>query len=406
MERLLRLVLQAISEGIYFVDIILDPKVLEWARKRAGLSEGELAKKVGVKEERVAQWEQSGELTLANAETLAAKTHTPLGYLFLDEPPEIPLPIADFRTPLAEEIQEASIDLRDIVNQALDVQDWYRDYLISIDEEPRGFVGQLRVVQNSQEIINAADYMRRAVGWSNFDNRSSSRVDVALERYIDAAEDAGILVMQTGHVPPNTRRKLKKSEFRGFALADKYAPLVFINLNDFESAKIFTLAHEIVHIGLGESGISNPNPTFSRNRGVERFCNAVAAEMLVPIRALRQIQQSAPKNVDIVAFASNYFNVSSLVILRRLHEIDAITDEELQIRYYDEIGEEKEKPAKKSGGGNWYSNVRGRLGDRFLRALVVSTLSGQTTFRDAGRLIGSQKTDSLYKLGRELKVIS
>lgn len=388
------------------MDITLEPSVLQWARIRAGLTEAELAKKLGVKEERVAQWEQSGDLTLSHAESIADKTRTPLGYLFLDKPPEIPLPITDFRTHLATEVQDPSIDLREIVDIALSVQDWYRDYLLRIDEEPRPFVGRLTVSQDTQDIINAANYMRTAVGWSSLDSRSSSHMDVVFDQYVDAAEKAGILIMQSGIVPRFTKRKLKKTEFRGFALSDSHAPLVFINLNDFESAKIFTLAHEIAHIGVGESGVSNPNPALSRARGVERFCNAVAAEMLVPIRELRVIQQSAPRSVDLVAFAADHFKVSGLVILRRLHEIGAISDEELQVRYFNEIDEPREKTSKNRGGGNWYNNVRGRLGDRFLRALIVSTLSGQTTFRDAGRLIGSSKSASLYTLAEKLGVMT
>jgi len=75
--------------------IDLQPRLLEWARHRARLTEEVLAEKMGVKEEKVAEWEQSGRLTLKQAEKLAKVTHTPFGYLFLPEPPDEKLPIPD-----------------------------------------------------------------------------------------------------------------------------------------------------------------------------------------------------------------------------------------------------------------------------------------------------------------------
>ena len=65
----------------------LRPDVLRWARERADLTAGDLARKVKLKVERVEQWESSGEISMAWAERLAAATHSPLGFLFLSFPP-------------------------------------------------------------------------------------------------------------------------------------------------------------------------------------------------------------------------------------------------------------------------------------------------------------------------------
>src|SRR5207248_3353026 len=113
--------------------------------------------------------------------------------------------------------------------------------------------------------------------------------EVMLSQRIGAVEEAGILVMRSGIVGSNTRRTLLISEFRGFALSDQYAPIIFINAADAKSAQMFTLAHELVHIWLGVFGVSNLTHTRPSKSEIEQFCNAVAAELLVPLERLKEI---------------------------------------------------------------------------------------------------------------------
>ncbi len=366
------------------------PEVLKWARERYGLSTSDLARKVGVKEEKVVAWEQSGDITLSQAERVAEATYVPFGYLFLPTPPVENLPVQDFRTVGSTRVKRASPNLLDTINDALRRQDWYRDYLIANSEEPLPFVGSLKV---SQDIVGAASEIRIVIKWDAGLRSRISATEDALNQQIDAVEEAGILVMQSGIVGQNTTRKLDVGEFRGFALSDEYAPLIFLNGRDSKAARMFTLAHEIVHIWLGVSGISNLSQTLpaSNSAQTEKFCNEVAAELLVPQTELETQWTQVQSQPDAVKRLSRHFKVSTLVILRRLKDKGHLSSEDFNRMYSDELTVINQK-SKSGGGGDFYNLLRARLGKRFASALVESTQEGATQFRDAFSLMGVRST--------------
>lgn len=378
--------------------ITLQPNCLRWARERAGLNLSDLAKKLSISEEKAAEWEQNGELTFSQAQKLAEATHTPVGYLFLPEPPQEQLPVRDFRTVGTSSISRPSAALLDTVNEALRRQDWYRDYLRSTGGEPFAYVGSLTP---ATDIFQAADSIREVIAWNPSLRANASNWETALSKQADAIEDAGILVMRSGIVGNNTSRPLSVSEFRGFALSDTYAPLVFVNAKDAKAAQMFTLAHELVHIWLGVSGISNLDKTYSQEIDTERFCNQVAAELLVPLAELAaQLNTNQPYSAQLPMLV-RYFKVSSLVILRRLRDADYLTENEFNRLYTDEIGQFNQKPIGK-GGGDFYRTLSVRIGRRFASAIIESTLEGVTPYRDAFNLLGVGNSEKMQKFAAVL----
>lgn len=377
--------------------ISLQPSLLSWARKRAGFDVDVLANKMNVKPDKVLGWEKDGNISFRQAEKLAKVTYTPFGYLYLPEPPHQTLPITDFRTLRSEEMTQPSPNLLETLDQAQQIQTWFRGELLARGQSPLTFVGRL-----SQElpIVEAADLIRQTV---SFDVASSaSNWEEAFSLQVEKIENSGVLVIRNGIVGSNTHRSLSVEEFRGFALSDDIAPLIFINGKDAKAAQMFTLAHELVHIWVGTSGVSNLTNTYAEHEGIEQFCNQVAAELLVPSVALREkwFEQRAQDNW--LPSLARLFKVSSLVILRRLKDNSLISSDVFQNYYSQEIARFQSSQGK--SGGDFYRTQLSRFGTQFTRALVESTLEGRTPYREALRLLSLSKVETFHKLANKIMV--
>jgi Zn-dependent peptidase ImmA (M78 family) len=372
------------------------PELLRWARERARLSLGALTHRFP----QLPAWEHgAARPTLKQIERFAKATHTPVGYLFLQEPPIERVPIPDFRTVGNEHIGRPTPDLLDTVYICQQRQEWYRDFARSMGDEPLAFVGSSRV---TGDVVQMAARIRRALGFDVDERQRIPTWTDALRRFIAQADAMGVLMMVSGVVGSNNRCKLDPREFRGFALADDLAPLVFINGADTKAAQMFTLAHELAHIWLGQSAVSDAQASSVPEHQVERWCNRVAAELLVPLEVLRtEYDQRADLRHETDRLARR-FKVSTLVILRRIHDAGGLTHEQLWEAYEAELQRLRATP--KGNGGDFYLTLGARVSKRFARALVVSTLEGRSSFTEAFRLLGFKKMATFRDLGHSLGV--
>jgi Zn-dependent peptidase ImmA (M78 family) len=346
-------------------------------------------------------WERgTAKPTLKQVEGFAKATHTPIGFLFLQEPPVEKLPIPDFRTIRNEGIARPSPDLLDMIYVCQQRQEWYRDFARAERISPVAFVGSASL---NSGVESTAAMMRRALGFDLEQRRRVPTWTDALRLFIAQADEAGIMVMCSGVVLNNNTRGLDPEEFRGFALSDNLAPLVFINGADTKAAQMFTLAHELAHVWLGQSAVSDAEASLVPEHQVERWCNRVAAEFLVPLELLKTDYDPRSALRASLDGLARRFKVSTLVILRRIHDAGGLTREELWNAYEREL--RRLMAISKKEGGNFYLTQAARVSKRFARALVVSTLEGQTLHRDAFRMLGFGKLETFNKLGRSLGVI-
>jgi Zn-dependent peptidase ImmA (M78 family)/DNA-binding XRE family transcriptional regulator len=361
--------------------------VFRWARERADISIERLAKTVNTKPEKVLAWERETEYpSYRQAQKLASALSVPLGYLFLPEPPDISIPIADFRTLSGKENAEISPNLQEVLNDALRKRDWYADWRREEGLEPFEFVGRF---SNESDPDDLVQNMRQTLDILPDFAASMGSWDEHLRKFVQRVENAGVLVLQSGIVGANTHRKLSVEEFRGFALANAYAPLIFINAVDSTAARIFTLAHELVHLWTGTSGISNPEitPNQKEIQKIEMFCNYVAAEFLVAKSAFVRRWDKYRNAVDNAQNLAKYFRVSAQVILRRGFELELIPADEF-FRAFQEILKASTAP-KSGGGGSFYNNLFSRNSRRFTTELVFAISGGHVTYIDAARLLNT-----------------
>ncbi len=369
--------------------------MLEWACERAGYSIESFAQshpKLSVE-----RWHAAETLpTLKQLEAFAAATRTPVGQLFLSKPPVESIPIQDLRTVKSRGVARPSPDLLDTIYICQQRQEWYRDYARSAQLPEAEFVGS---ADRGQSPVAVAADIRARLGMSTAQRTGSPRLDDALRGFIEQAESAGVLVMVSGVVGSNNNRKLDPEEFRGFALSDRLAPLVFVNGGDSKSAQMFTLAHELAHLWIGETALSDATVRSAPDGGVERWCNQVAAELLVPADEIATHYRSDSELGEELKHLSRMFKVSSLVVLRRLRDIGRLSHADYRVAYDAELQRIQAHSSKTASGGNFYYTTAARVGKRFARAVITTTLEGRASFTEALRLLGFKKMDTFKKLG-------
>ncbi len=381
--------------------VAVSPELLRWERERAGIVDaGEL---LGRFPKLIAWEEGEAQPTLKQLEAFARAVHVPIGYLFLPAPPPEPLPIPDFRTHDGRGVRRASADLLDMLYACQERQGWYREFSLAVRLPEAGFVGSAGIEERPEDV---AASMARALGFDLAARAACRTWEEALRLFIAQADRLGVLVMVSGVVLSNNRRTLDPEEFRGFALADKRAPLVFINGADTKSGQMFTLAHELAHLWLGASAVSDVSAApLTGYRREEVWCNAVAAELLVPLAALRPALRRDELPDQSLGRLARQFKISTLVVLRRLLDAGALDRPAFDRAWATERARLRELAVAGAGGGDFYRTTLSRVSRRFARALVESTLEGQTLYRDAFRMLGVSKTETFNNIGREVGVM-
>lgn len=317
-------------------------------------------------------------------------TKIPFGYFFLKYPPKEECALIHCRTIDSVSVNTPSRELIDTYNIMTNAQNLMSEYNEEILElSPLPFVGRFDINSSVEDVVtDIRQNLQVNAAWF----KKFSKVNDAFNFLKNKISNIGILVMQNGVVGNNNNRKLNLDEFRAFTLIDKYAPLIFINSNDSVNGKIFSLIHELAHIEIGENNLFNDDFSDMVVSRQEKFCNAIAAEFLVPKKIFIEQWSKIAENLEIkFSELAGFFKCSTLVVARRALDFGFISSQ-----IYNEISTqskaefEKSKKLKKYSKprGNCYNTLQSRWDKNFIMALDNSTKNGETRYVDAYRIVG------------------
>ncbi|UCE62331.1 MAG: ImmA/IrrE family metallo-endopeptidase [Phycisphaerales bacterium] len=366
---------------------LVKPELVRWARKSAGLDLRTAARRIGQPEERIRAWEAGEEApTIAQLRKSAQVYKRPLAVFYLPEVPKDFAPLRDLRRLPADVPAQYSPELLYLMRSVLARQEWAIEMRREVKLTRVRFVSSADI---DESIPAVAKRIRKMLNISQDEQLRYRDTDAALRRWVAQVERLGVFVFQSSDVA--------LAEMRGFALPHPIAPVVLINSKDARSARVFTLLHEFVHIVVGSEGVSNlvlPNRPRTLEQKTEVFCNAVAAEVLVPELALRSAMKAAgtwQNRIDeVIRELSRDFSVSREVIARRLTDL-GFTSRTFYERKREELTDEFERYTKSRRGKEFrvpYARIILRNNGRAFARLVLSAHGDSLiTGRDVSSLL-------------------
>jgi Zn-dependent peptidase ImmA (M78 family) len=272
----------------------------------------------------------------------------PLAVFYLDEVPKDFSVIKDFRKlPETADRGAYPYELSLLIRELQARQEWLREILQELRSRPLPFVNSATVNSSANRVAHS---IRKTLRLTVQEQLGFSNLNQALNSWVDKAESIRCVVCQS-----SSRGKLPVEAARGFALVDKYAPFVFLNSKDSLGGRIFTLAHELAHVWLGASGVSNDalngDPGSSLGR-IERFCNQVASEVVFPAELFRDLFPDVMTEKDAIAeiaSAARSLSVSRDVVARRLKDNGVISPSSYQ-KLHEQYVREWRSYSPQSGG--------------------------------------------------------
>jgi Zn-dependent peptidase ImmA (M78 family) len=375
------------------------PEVLTWARETAGLSLEEAARAIGLKQargetgtERLAKIEEAGDPPRPLLLKMTKAYRRPLLVFYLSQPPKRGDRGQDFRTLPGEDRYNAELDalIRDIKGR----QGLVRSILEDEEADGPGFVGTATMKMPAAEL---ARRIAENLGFSLGVFRGEKTGDDAFAYLRARIEAAGVFVLLLGNLG-SYHSNIPLEIFRGFAIADPLAPMIVINDQDAKTAWSFTALHELVHLWLGNTGVSGTDWTAQ----IEQYCNDVAGEILLPATELEGFAK--PSTIEKTAAEISEFaevrRIGRSMVAYKLFRAGRIPRPvwmSLTARFREEWLAQKQRQAEKQraaeGGPSYYVVRRQRVGDALLGLMRRALDEGTTTYTKAGRVLGVKPTN-------------
>ena len=392
-------------------DVPVTPGLLMWAREEAGLSLAEAAERAKINAlksrgdflglepwQRLQLWE-NGEAAISfrQLEQVAKAYRRPVLTFFLSAPPKSEATLADYRT-----VGDRATNPKDSPEFAAltrRIRALHKNIKEIVMEERRPIVGFVGAGDVNIGVSEAVADIRRHLSFS-FSEQQKITSSNGLFKYLrDKAENKGVFIVVEGDLGSH-HSKISPEIFRGIAISDSSAPFIVVNPNDSQAAKVFTLVHELVHLWLGDTGVSNLDSLGTRHHEYgnhEKYCNRVAAEFLVPKAELIESWAGDQEDEEFsikIDRAAKKFKVSKICFARRLLDLQLVSKDFYWDFYKSYMAllqwqkeRQKEKQKEKPWGPDPVRKNRYRLGHRLIETILDAANEGKISEIDASHLL-------------------
>ena len=394
----------------------VNPHILRWARETAGLTYEEATKKLDLHQARgvsavdrlVALESGEQEPSRPMLVKMAKQYHRPLLIFYMSSPPRKGDRGKDFRTLPQDHsiVNDALLDV--LIRDVHARQSMVRAVLEEEEEAERvQFVGSAMMSNGVPAVLESISKTLK-LDLSEFRAQPSPLDAFALLRA--SVEAVGVFVLLIGDLGSH-HTSINLETFRGFALADDVAPFVIINDKDSYAAWSFTLLHELTHLWLGQTGVSGELVELT----LERFCNDVAGEFLLPSDELAKLKinntMAFEKAVAYISEFAKRLNISSSMIAYKLYRsgiIELNTWKNLSAAFRNmwlrERFEQRERTHEREGGPSYYLVRRQRIGTALVELVSHMIATGALSTSKAGKVLGikAKNVQTLINTGRSL----
>ena len=380
------------------VKALITPEVLKWAReRRIRLEIDPAAEKLKIDRARLQAWENgTDQPTFAQLKKIAKLYKTHVSIFYLPEPPTDFQPLTDYRV-LPEQL---ATDAEQVYRLNANIIEAYerREVLIELyellEEVPPEVTLKIDRRENPEQVTKKITEFLEP-------NRTKLRAAkdpyAALKFWKHTVEAKGILVCQTS---VNTHLSVELATARGFCIAQRPCPVIIVNPKDSPYGRIFTLIHELVHIGLGESAIQNTNFEAANSPNLDRievFCNQVAAEVLVPENELLERVNLETLQEDLPG-TSKFFHVSPEVIMRRLQTLGEISRQDYQTYRSRQLAKYRHTPERGGGAAPYHNRLLNASGEYFARTAFTAYYEQKITRAELASVLSNSDTKHLAEI--------
>lgn len=368
-------------------ELFIQPSVLSWAVHESQVDHDTLFARFP----NLRSWLNAEKYpTFSQLKALSSYLKVPFGYLFLQEPPAEPTIIREFRTVDNQRLNHISKNLQDTLLHMQAIADWMNEYRrLDLGDTPLKFIGASEGITDVNQLSNA--FLRILDLETGFSTEYRSP-ETLLKSLRDKMEGQGVLIFVRSMVGNNAHRPLDVDEFRAFCIADHYAPVVFLNGKDSHYGKVFSLIHEFLHLMLGKNGVTSTSID-------ETICNRVTVNLLVPLKKLIPMLPKRAFNADDISHLATIFNVSRLALAFLLFRMNYISSSLLDsIRTQTASDVNAKQKRKDAGGPNFHVVYDANVSQAFRRALAYQWSQGDTSYAQAGQLLGVSKPETISQI--------